>query len=130
MRLNVRAALDWLLSVELAVMAPIIHVQERLANRRRDYPVLGDRAAFRRRQISMRGERLKTSARRLYREFYAIAVSYDFTLEQLRRCRRALRRFWVKQVISQARSQAADVLPPRAAAALAPGRSSRYRARF
>jgi glycosyltransferase involved in cell wall biosynthesis len=100
---------DWLLSAELAVMGPIIHIHQRLANRRRDYTAGRDRAAFRRRLDPIRGEQLKTSARRLYREFYAIAVSYDLTQEQLRRCRRALRRFWVKQVISEARSRAADV---------------------
>ena len=100
---------DWLLSAELAVMGPIIHVHQRLANRRRDYPVGIDRAAFRRRLDPARGEQLKTSPRRLYRELYAIAVSADLTPQQLRRCRRALRRFFVKQVVVEARSRAGDV---------------------
>jgi glycosyltransferase involved in cell wall biosynthesis len=99
---------DWLLSAELALMGPIIHVYDRLAHRSRSYPVAIDRAAFRRRLDAARGEHLKTSPRRLYREFYALAVSADLTPEQLRRCRRALRRFWRKEVISQARSHAAD----------------------
>ena len=99
---------DWLLSAELAVMGPIVHVHERLANRRRDSPVGRDRAAFRRRLDPMRGEQLKTSARRLYRELYAIAVSADLTPAQLRRCRRGLRRFWAKQIVDEARSRAAD----------------------
>ena len=37
---------DWLLSAELAIMGPILHVEERLANRTRAYPVAIDRAAF------------------------------------------------------------------------------------
>jgi hypothetical protein len=99
---------DWLLSAELALMGPIVHVYDRLAHRSRDYPVGTDRAAFRRRLDAARGEQLKTSPRRMYRELYAIAVSADLTPEQLRRCRRALRRFWAKEVVSRARSRAAD----------------------
>lgn len=99
---------DWLLSAELAVMGPILHLPERLAHRRRDYQVGRDRVAFRRRLDPARGEQLKTSARRLYREMYAIAVSADLNPEQLRRCRRALRRFWIKQIITEARSRVAD----------------------
>jgi glycosyltransferase involved in cell wall biosynthesis len=98
---------DWLLSAELALMGPIIHVSQRLAHRSRAYPVGIDRAAFRRRLDAARGEQLKTSPRRLYREFYALAVSADLTPDQLRRCRRALRRFWVKEVVDEARSRAA-----------------------
>jgi hypothetical protein len=40
---------DWLLSAELTLLGPIIHVHERLANRTRAYPAGVDRAAFRRR---------------------------------------------------------------------------------
>jgi glycosyltransferase involved in cell wall biosynthesis len=98
---------DWLLSAELALMGPIVHLPERLAHRSRSYPVGTDRAAFRRR-LDPRGERLKTSARRLYREFYALAVTADLTPEQLHHCKRVLRRFWIKEVVSQARSRAAD----------------------
>jgi glycosyltransferase involved in cell wall biosynthesis len=99
---------DWLLSAELALMGPLVHVPERLANRSRDYAVGIDRAAFRRRLDPMRGEQLKTSPRRLYRELYALAVSADLTHRQLRRCRGALRRFWVGEVTREARSHAAD----------------------
>jgi glycosyltransferase involved in cell wall biosynthesis len=99
---------DWLLSAELALMGPIVHVYDRLTNRTRDYPVGSDRAAFRRRLDAARGEQLKSPPRRLYRELYALAVSADLTPEQLRRCRRALRRFLVKEVVGQARSRAAD----------------------
>lgn len=99
---------DWLLSAELALMGPIINVEMRLANRTRDYSVGVDRAAFRRRLDPVQGERLRTSARRLYRELYALAVSADLTESQLRRCRRALRRFWVKEVARTWRSRASD----------------------
>jgi glycosyltransferase involved in cell wall biosynthesis len=98
---------DWLVCAELALMGPIVHLPERLANRSRSYPVGIDRAAFRRR-LDPGGERLKASPVRLYRELYALAVMADLTPEQLRRCRRALRRFLAKEVITQARSRAAD----------------------
>jgi glycosyltransferase involved in cell wall biosynthesis len=100
---------DWLLSAELALMGPIINLEERLANRTRDYPVGVDRAAFRRRLDPVHGERLRTSPRRLYRELYALAVSADLTEPQLRRCRRALRRFWLKEVARTGRSRASDL---------------------
>jgi glycosyltransferase involved in cell wall biosynthesis len=99
---------DWLLSAELALMGPIIHLRERLANRTRDYPAGVDRAAFRRRLDPVNAERLRTSSRRLYRELYALAVSADLTEEQLRRCRRALRRFYVKEAVRSARLRASD----------------------
>src|ERR687896_1717946 len=95
---------DWLLSAELALLGPIVNVEKRLANRTRDYPVGVDRAAFRRRLDPAHGERLRTSPRRLYRELYALAVMADLTEPQLRRCRRALRRFWVKEVSPPGRS--------------------------
>ena len=107
-RLRPSERTDWLLSVELALLGPIVHVHERLADRMRSYPLGIDRAAFRRRLDPVRGERLKTSPRRLHRELYALAVSADLTPAQLRRARRALRRFWIKEVVSQARSRAAD----------------------
>jgi glycosyltransferase involved in cell wall biosynthesis len=99
---------DWLLSTELALMGPIIHVERRLANRTRDYPVGIDRAAFRRRLNPVRAEQLRTSPRRLYRELFALAVTADLTDEQLRHCKRALRQFWIKEVVRTARSRAAD----------------------
>src|SRR5919198_3892576 len=96
------------MSAELALAGPIVHVHERLANRSRSYSVGIDRTAFRRRLDPMRGEQLKTSTRGLCRELYAAVGSADLTPEQLRRCRRALGRFWVKEVVSRARSRAAD----------------------
>lgn len=106
---------DWLISTELALLGPIIHVHERLANRTREYPRAVDRAAFWRRLDPARAEQLRTSTspRRLYREFYALAVSADLSEVQLRRCRWALRRFWAKEKIRMLRwdiSQARDRL--------------------
>jgi glycosyltransferase involved in cell wall biosynthesis len=89
---------DWLLGAELALMGPIVHVHERLANRSRDYPGGVDRAAFRRRLDPLRADQLRSTPRRLYRELYALAVSADLSEAQLRRCRRALRRFWITEV--------------------------------
>jgi glycosyltransferase involved in cell wall biosynthesis len=99
---------DWLLSAELALIGPIINVEKRLANRTRDYQVGIDRDAFRRRLDPARAEQLKTSPRRLYRELWALAVTADLTDAQLRRCKRAVRRFWFREVVSVARSRASD----------------------
>ena len=100
---------DWLLSAELALIGPIFHVHKRLANRTREYPVDIDRTAFRRRLNPVRGEQLRTSPRRLHRELLALAVTADLTDAQLRHCKQALRRFWIKEVASAARSRAADM---------------------
>jgi glycosyltransferase involved in cell wall biosynthesis len=99
---------DWLLSAELALLGPIIHVYERLANRTRAYPRGVDRAAFRRRLDPVRAEQLRTSPRRLCRELYALALSVDLSDAQLRRCKRALRRFWIKEAIRKARLRVSD----------------------
>jgi len=98
---------DWLLGAELALIGPIIHLEERLANRSSSSPVRADPAAFRRRLDPVRAERLRTSPRRQYREMLALAVSADLTEAQLRRCRWALRRFWIKEVIRTARLRVA-----------------------
>jgi glycosyltransferase involved in cell wall biosynthesis len=99
---------DWLLAAELALMGPIIHLHERLANRTRNYSVGIDRAAFRRRLDPVRGDQLRTSPQRMYRELFALAVTADLTPKQLRLCRRALRRFWVKELARTARVLASD----------------------
>jgi glycosyltransferase involved in cell wall biosynthesis len=99
---------DWLLCAELALLGRIIHWDERLANRTRSYPRGVDRAAFRRRLDPVRAEQLRTSPHRLYRELYALAVSADLSETQLRRCKSALRRFWVKENISKARLRVSD----------------------
>jgi glycosyltransferase involved in cell wall biosynthesis len=99
---------DWLLAAELALMGPIIHLHERLANRTRRYSVGIDRAAFRRRLDPVRGDQLRTSPQRIYRELFALAVTADLTQKQLRRCRRALRRFWVKELARTGRLRASD----------------------
>lgn len=99
---------DWLLSAELALLGPIIHLDERLANRTNDPPVGIDRAAFRRRLDPGRPDQLRTSPQRMYRELFAIAVMADLTDQQLRRCRRAVRRFWVKELVRTGRLRLSD----------------------
>ena len=99
---------DWLLSAELALMGPILHLHEPLAHRTNDPPVGVDRAAFRRRLDPSRPDQLRTSPQRMYRELFALAVMADLSNQQLRRCRRALRRFWVNELIRTARLGAAD----------------------
>jgi glycosyltransferase involved in cell wall biosynthesis len=99
---------DWLLAAELALKGPIIHLDERLTNRTQDHSPGVDRHAFRRRLDPARPEQLRTSPRRMYRELFALAVMEDLTQSQLRRCKRALRRFWVNELIRTARLRASD----------------------
>ncbi|MDW6021582.1 glycosyltransferase family A protein [Mesorhizobium sp. BAC0120] len=99
---------DWLLSAELALKGPIIHLADRFANRTRTSLVGCDRAALRRRLDPIRSEDLKTSPGRTYGDLLDLAVSANLTDAQLHRCRVALRRFWVKEMIRVARSRLAD----------------------
>jgi glycosyltransferase involved in cell wall biosynthesis len=100
---------DWLLSSELALMGPIVHVHERLAHRTRDYAIGSEqRMALRRRLDPLRARQLPTSPQRLSRELYALAAKANLSEEQQRRCRRALRLFWVKEVRSVSHSKVAD----------------------
>jgi glycosyltransferase involved in cell wall biosynthesis len=101
--------LDYLLCAELALMGPIINVDKRLANRTREYFVGVDRDELRRRWDPVRADQLRTSPRRLYRQLLALAVRADLTDAQLRRCKRALRRFWLGEAVGASRSRAADV---------------------
>jgi glycosyltransferase involved in cell wall biosynthesis len=101
---------DWLLGAELALMAPIVHIPELLAHRTCSYPARIDRAAFRRRLDPKRGEQLATSATRMYRDLYALALAADLSDAQLRRCRRALRRFWLLEVKRINRTRLADAM--------------------
>jgi glycosyltransferase involved in cell wall biosynthesis len=89
---------DWLLSAELALAGPILHIRDLLAHRTRTYHTGVDRAAFRRRLDPSQGERLKTNPTALSRDLYALARSANLTETQLRSCRRALRRFWLYEV--------------------------------
>lgn len=100
---------DWLLSAELALRGPILHIPERLAHRISEHKHSVDRAAFRRRLDPARGERIRTSATRLYRQMQALAVSSDLSDDEMRRCNRALRRFWSKEVIRTLRLRLIDV---------------------
>jgi glycosyltransferase involved in cell wall biosynthesis len=100
---------DWLICAELALLGPIVHIHERLANRTRGSPVGIDAAAFRRRLDPVRGEQLRTSPARMYRDLHNIAVSSNLTGAQMHRCRRALRSFWVKETVRVARLRVANV---------------------
>ncbi len=101
---------DWLLSAELALMGPIIHLDQRLANRSRTYPVGVDRAAFRRVLDPARAEQLRTPPRRLCRDLRALTTQADLTDAQLRCCRRALRRFWAREVVRTSRMRLSDTM--------------------
>jgi hypothetical protein len=91
-------------------MAPIVHIDELLAHRTNSYPVGVDRAAFRRRLDPVRGEQLKTSPTRLSRDLYALSRAAGLTESQLRRCRTAVRRFWVREVKRTNRKRLADAV--------------------
>lgn len=100
---------DWLAVTELALAGPIINVSQRLTNRTRDYFRGGDPVAFRQRLDPKLGEQLRTSATKLYRELYGLAASASFSQAQLRRCRAALQRFWIKEEVRQARAQLSTI---------------------
>jgi glycosyltransferase involved in cell wall biosynthesis len=100
---------DWLLSAELALRGPILHMPQRLAHRTRTYERVLDAAAARRRLDPARGEQIRTSAWRLYRQMQALAISADLSEEQMRRCQRALQRFLVKETIRTNRLVLADL---------------------
>jgi glycosyltransferase involved in cell wall biosynthesis len=104
-RLRASEQTDWLLCAELALMGPIIHTDKRLANRTRSYPVNIDRAAVRRRLDSIRREHLKSSTRRLHHDLLELVMSADLTEEQVRRCKRTLRRFSVEEIARRGREQ-------------------------
>jgi hypothetical protein len=99
---------DWLLSAELALSGPILHIPHLLAHRTRTYPTRVDRAAFRRRLDPSQGERLKTSPTGLSRDLYSLARSANLTETQLRRCRSALRQFWAREFRRTNRMRLAD----------------------
>jgi glycosyltransferase involved in cell wall biosynthesis len=88
---------DWLLCAELALMGPIVHVPARLAHRTRSYPVGSELTAVRRRLDPLRAKQLPTSPGKLCSELFALAVAPNLSEAQLRRCRRALRVFWIRE---------------------------------
>jgi glycosyltransferase involved in cell wall biosynthesis len=102
---------DWLLSARLALMGPIAHVPKRLAHRSRSYPRRLDRAAHRRRLDPVRGDELRSSARRLHDDLLALVLEASLTEEQVRRCKQALRRFWAKEIASRSRARMAALRP-------------------
>ena len=99
---------DWLICAELALIGPIIHIDKQLSNRTRTYPGPADRAS-RRRLDPVRPDELKSSVQRLHRDLLGLVMAADLTESQVRRCKRALRRFWVEGAAmrSQARIWAA-----------------------
>src|SRR5262245_36631346 len=100
---------DWLLSTELALMGPILQLRRRLAHRTRDYPAGGEyRRALRHRLDPLRARQPPTSPHRRARELYELAVGANLNEQQLRRCRRALGSFWVKEVGRVSRLRMAD----------------------
>jgi glycosyltransferase involved in cell wall biosynthesis len=99
---------DWLLTAELALEGRILNIEQRLANRCFTSTVGIDRTAFRRRLDPIRGELIRTSPRRLYRQMSAIAISADLTNAQLRRCQPALLSFWYKETVRSVRNRLSD----------------------
>lgn len=100
---------DWLLSAELALMGPIVHIPARLAHRTRSCPVGSELLAQRRQLDPLHAKQLATSPSNLCSELLGLAEARNLSEIQLRRCRRALRPFWVKEVARLGRLHAAGV---------------------
>jgi glycosyltransferase involved in cell wall biosynthesis len=100
---------DWLLAAELALMGPIVHVGRRLVNRTRNYSVLYDPVAHRRRLDPFRREELRSSSLRLYRDLLGLVYQAGLTDDQVLHCKRALRRFWWKDLLGRGRFRMARV---------------------
>ena len=109
-RLRQSERTDWLLCAELALIGPIVHVHEQLANRGWRLPSAAERAAFRRRLDPGQAERLKTSATRIYHDLGALTRAADLTDLQLSRCNRALRRFWARELVRLSRLRLSDAV--------------------
>jgi glycosyltransferase involved in cell wall biosynthesis len=100
---------DWLLAAELALMGPILHVGRRLVNRTHIYSVPYDPVARRRRLDPVRGEELKSSSLRLYRDLLGLVYQAGLTESQVLHCKRALRRFSLEGLLFRGRSRMARV---------------------
>jgi Glycosyl transferase family 2 len=109
-RLRQSERTDWLLCAELALTGPIVHVHERLANRGWRLPSAAERAAFRRRLDPDQAERLKASPTRLYHDLGALTRAANLTDLQQRRCSRALRRLWARELVRLSRLRASDAV--------------------
>jgi glycosyltransferase involved in cell wall biosynthesis len=95
---------DWLLSAELALLAPIIHLEAPLANRTRSHKPILDTKAFRRRLDPLHCERLRSTPMGLYRDLFSLVAATHPSASQLRRFKSALRRFLIKEIIHTGRS--------------------------
>jgi glycosyltransferase involved in cell wall biosynthesis len=104
-RLRPSEQTDWLLCAELALIGPIINIDRRLANRTRNYQAFNDPAALRRRLDPVRADGLESSSQRLYRDLLALVTAADLTEEQVVRCKKVLRRFWLQDVASRGRAR-------------------------
>ena len=108
-RLRPSEKTDWLLAAELALNGPIIHIDRRLSNRTKAYSVHADRPAYWNRLDPVRAPELKTSPQRLHRDLLELVREADLTDEQVRRCKRALRRFWVEGVVLRTHGRLASM---------------------
>jgi len=100
---------DWLLAAELALSGPILHLDQILAHRTRDYVAGADRAALRERLDPERVDELKSSSRRLRDDLLELVEKADLTEEQRRRCRRALWRFSAREAAKRGRAKASGL---------------------
>jgi glycosyltransferase involved in cell wall biosynthesis len=102
-RIRASEQADWIFTAELALMGPILHVPRRLVHRTRDDSALYDPVARRRRLDPARGEELRSSSLRLYRDLLGLLSEAGLTDDQVLRCRRGLRRFWMKDLLARGR---------------------------
>ena len=104
-RLRFSEQADWLYVAELALLGPILHVGDCLANRTREYYGPFDHDAYLRRLHPEAPEAARSSVLRFYRDLMRVVSETNLTEEQKQRCRRAAQRFVVKDVLWRTRER-------------------------
>ena len=104
-RLRTSEQADWLLAAELALIGPIVHVPDCLANRTRNYYAPFDRDAFLRSLHPEAPESARSSLRRFHSDLLALVLEANLSDVQARRCRWAVGRFTARDALQRTRSR-------------------------
>jgi glycosyltransferase involved in cell wall biosynthesis len=96
---------DWLLCAELALVGPIVNVDECLAHRTRTYAAETRRRAYRRRMHPDSPDAARSSALRFRRDMLQIIASADLSAAERKACSDLVFRFTLKDFVRRARQQ-------------------------